>query len=569
MAPSSPPPPLHLEARPKYWALVLNLVHLTGSSNACEKTSFTFLRQELPVRLANIMKEINLLPDRVLSTPSVQLVQSWYVQSLLDIMEFLDKDPEDHRTLSQFTDALVTIRNRHNDVVPTMAQGVLEYKDAYGDDPVSNQNIQYFLDRFYLSRISIRMLINQHTLIFDGSTNPAHPKHIGSIDPNCNVSEVVKDAYDMAKLLCDKYYMASPDLEIQEINASNAKQPIHMVYVPSHLYHMLFELFKNAMRATVESHESSLTLPSIKVMVALGEEDLSIKMSDRGGGVPLRKIERLFSYMYSTAPTPQLGTGGTPLVRWLHPGSPATSRSMASRLFLAHCHSLPPSLVVLPPLVPPSLCGLVRHQSPPSFAVAVCLSPCFNCPLPAHRFCTSNRLSQLRCSTHQHLPVPSQQSRPGWVWETETKRGPRGPAQTPWLPGPSSSRSPASCSAASFPPQPASLPPLDQSPSSHSPRLAAEPSLRVPSRFWVSPCKAPAHAVPILTCRHPPPRPPPPRVPAAPGSLAPSSIPFWPPCRLALGMDSPFRASMPSTSRGTCSSSPWRALGLMLSSISR
>ncbi|XP_049715384.1 pyruvate dehydrogenase kinase, isozyme 2 [Elephas maximus indicus] len=284
-----------------------------GSSNACEKTSFTFLRQELPVRLANIMKEINLLPDRVLSTPSVQLVQSWYVQSLLDIMEFLDKDPEDHHTLSQFTEALITIRNRHNDVVPTMAQGVLEYKDTYGDDPVSNQNVQYFLDRFYLSRISIRMLINQHTLIFDGSTNPAHPKHIGSIDPNCNVSEVVKDAYDMAKLLCDKYYMASPDLEIQEINASNPRQPIHMVYVPSHLYHMLFELFKNAMRATVESHESSLVLPPIKVMLALGEEDLSIKMSDRGGGVPLRKIERLFSYMYSTAPTPQPGTGGTPL----------------------------------------------------------------------------------------------------------------------------------------------------------------------------------------------------------------------------------------------------------------
>lgn len=67
------------------------------------------------------------------------------------------------RACCRFTDALVTIRNRHNDVVPTMAQGVLEYKDAYGDDPVSNQNIQYFLDRFYLSRISIRMLINQHS----------------------------------------------------------------------------------------------------------------------------------------------------------------------------------------------------------------------------------------------------------------------------------------------------------------------------------------------------------------------------------------------------------------------
>ncbi|XP_030364357.1 pyruvate dehydrogenase kinase, isozyme 2 isoform X4 [Strigops habroptila] len=134
-----------------------------GSSNACEKTAFAFLRQELPVRLSNIMKEINLLPDRVLRTPSVQLVQSWYVQSLLDIMEFLDRDPEDQATLGQFTNALVTIRNRHNDVVPTMAQGVIEYKEAYGNDPVSNQNIQYFLDRFYLSRISIRMLINQHS----------------------------------------------------------------------------------------------------------------------------------------------------------------------------------------------------------------------------------------------------------------------------------------------------------------------------------------------------------------------------------------------------------------------
>lgn len=28
------------------------------------------------------------------------------------------------------------------------------------------------------------------------------------------------------------------------------------------------------------------------------------QMSDNGGGVPLRKIERLFSYMYTTAPSP-------------------------------------------------------------------------------------------------------------------------------------------------------------------------------------------------------------------------------------------------------------------------
>uniref|UniRef100_A0A4W5RLG7 Protein-serine/threonine kinase n=1 Tax=Hucho hucho TaxID=62062 RepID=A0A4W5RLG7_9TELE len=279
-----------------------------GSANACEKTSFVFLRQELPVRLANIMKEIDFLPDKLLSTPSLQLLQSWYETSLMELVGFLEKEPDDKKILKKFTETLVNIRNRHNNVVPTMAQGVVEYKDAFGSDPVTNQNVQYFLDRFYMSRISTRMIMNQHSLIFDGSANPAHPKHIGTIDPDCDVTEVVKDAFDSSKMLCEQYYLTSPEIDITQVNGKFytglQTLPLRIVYVPSHLYHMLFELFKNAMRATVETHEMALHLPPVKVRVSLGSEDLTIKISDRGGGVPLRKIERLFSYMYSTAPSP-------------------------------------------------------------------------------------------------------------------------------------------------------------------------------------------------------------------------------------------------------------------------
>uniref|UniRef100_A0A665VBI6 Protein-serine/threonine kinase n=1 Tax=Echeneis naucrates TaxID=173247 RepID=A0A665VBI6_ECHNA len=268
-----------------------------GSANACEKTSFVFLRQELPVRLANIMKEIDFLPDKLLGTPSLKLLTSWYSQSLLELIEFLEKDPDDKDVLPKFTQALINIRNRHNNVVPTMAQGVVEYKDAFGVDPVTNQNVQYFLDRFYMSRISTRMLMNQHTLIFNGSVNPAHPKHIGSIDPTCDVVEVVKDAYETSKMLCEQYYLTSPDMEIKEVNSV-----CHFTRLFAHF--VIHVLCQNAMRATVETHETSPTLPQVKVRVSLGTEDLTIKMSDRGGGVPLRKIERLFSYMYSTAPSP-------------------------------------------------------------------------------------------------------------------------------------------------------------------------------------------------------------------------------------------------------------------------
>uniref|UniRef100_A0A673KRL9 Protein-serine/threonine kinase n=1 Tax=Sinocyclocheilus rhinocerous TaxID=307959 RepID=A0A673KRL9_9TELE len=211
-----------------------------------------------------------------------------------------------------FLEILIKIRNRHNDVVPTVAQGVIEYKEKFGFDPFISSNVQYFLDRFYTNRISFRMLINQHTLLFGDAACLAQPKHIGSIDPACNVAEVVRDAYETAKMLSEQYYMTAPELKIGELNSKAPKKPIQVVYVPSHLFHMLFELFKNSMRATVELYEnSSEGLPPVKAMVTLGKEDLSVKISDKGGGVPLRKIDRLFNYMYSTAPTPRLDPSQT------------------------------------------------------------------------------------------------------------------------------------------------------------------------------------------------------------------------------------------------------------------
>lgn len=72
-----------------------------GSQNACEKTSFEFLRKELPVRLANIMKEINLLPDNLLQMPSVAMVQGWYQLSFKEILAYEHADPDDAEMLEK------------------------------------------------------------------------------------------------------------------------------------------------------------------------------------------------------------------------------------------------------------------------------------------------------------------------------------------------------------------------------------------------------------------------------------------------------------------------------------
>jgi hypothetical protein len=52
--------------------------------------------------------------------------------------------------------------SRHSEVVPTIALGILQLQETYGINAKMEQSIQYFLDRFLMSRISVRMLINQH-----------------------------------------------------------------------------------------------------------------------------------------------------------------------------------------------------------------------------------------------------------------------------------------------------------------------------------------------------------------------------------------------------------------------
>lgn len=55
--------------------------------------------------------------------------------------------------------------------------------------------------------------------------------------------------------------------------------PIQIVYVPSHLYHTLFELFKNAMRAVVEHHGAAARdYPPVQVLIIRGKEDVTIKV---------------------------------------------------------------------------------------------------------------------------------------------------------------------------------------------------------------------------------------------------------------------------------------------------
>jgi pyruvate dehydrogenase kinase 2/3/4 len=116
-----------------------------------------------------------------------------------------------------------------------------------------------------------------------------------------------QDAYNNAKFLCDQYYLCSPEIEYFPKNMVEIDKTIKLVYVPSHLYHIAFELYKNAMRAVIETRGSGAkSYPKIQTLIVKGPEDLTIRITDYGGGIPKSKIPYVFKYMYSTAPRPAL-----------------------------------------------------------------------------------------------------------------------------------------------------------------------------------------------------------------------------------------------------------------------
>ncbi|KAK7543131.1 pyruvate dehydrogenase kinase-like protein [Phyllosticta citricarpa] len=333
-----------------------------------------FLSEELPIRLAHRVQELNELPDGLSEMPSIKRVQDWYAQSFEELVTMSrpsisqevrqrliapSKRSKESRILSQttqnpsvkagqyrsappeleengngnghgkiasqkryfvasdgledwppelnqynirFAQVLERIKRRHDSVVTTVAQGILEYKRKRQRMQIDH-NIQAFLDRFYMSRIGIRMLIGQHIALTD-QRQRSDPNYVGIICTKTNVRDLAMEAIENARFVCEDHYGLFEAPKIQLICDPN----IHFMYVPGHLSHMLFETLKNSLRAVVERHgQDKEEFPVTKVIVAEGKEDITIKISDEGGGIPRSAIPLVWTYMYTTVDqTPNL-----------------------------------------------------------------------------------------------------------------------------------------------------------------------------------------------------------------------------------------------------------------------
>lgn len=101
-----------------------------------------------------------------------------------------------------------------------------------------------------------------------------------------------------ARFVCEEHYAMFKGPPVQLICPKDLTFP----YVPGHLSHIVFELLKNSLRAVVERFgpDQEDRFPPIKIIVVEGKEDITIKISDEGGGIPRSAIPLIWTYMYTT-----------------------------------------------------------------------------------------------------------------------------------------------------------------------------------------------------------------------------------------------------------------------------
>jgi len=271
--------------------------------------SFLFLQKEIPTRLANMIMELKLLPEDLKIQNECAEILNDYISSFRDLIAF-ENESGTGKSLEKFNETLNIIRRRHLDTVPLMAQAVIKLNHSQSTSDGVNDTIQYFLDRLYINRISIHMLISHYNALLGQSKTLTGM--VGTIDQNCDIMAICNDAYDAAAVLCDGEYASHPELKVTAKDTTNEDAKVTSVYVPAHLHHILFEIFKNSMRATCEfAEKKELTEhPYIRCRIFKTKDDITIKISDLGGGINRATRGKIFKYMYSTAPKVLLPNGG-------------------------------------------------------------------------------------------------------------------------------------------------------------------------------------------------------------------------------------------------------------------
>uniref|UniRef100_A0A665VH56 Protein-serine/threonine kinase n=1 Tax=Echeneis naucrates TaxID=173247 RepID=A0A665VH56_ECHNA len=252
---------------------------------SAEKSSAKYLHKELPVRIAHRIKGFRSLPFIIGCNPTILQVHELYIRAYQVLSDFpLIKDQDEDRRFCKLVHQLL---DDHKDVVTMLAQGFRECRRHIQDESI----IRNFLDTTLCSRLGIRMLATHHLALHEDN-----PDFVGIICRRLSPKKIIEKWVDFSRRLSEHQYGNAPRVRI------NGHVAARFPFIPLPLDYILPELLKNAMRATMESHlDTPYNVPDVVVTIANNDTDFVIRISDRGGGIPHKIIDKVMDYHFSTA----------------------------------------------------------------------------------------------------------------------------------------------------------------------------------------------------------------------------------------------------------------------------
>lgn len=299
--------------------------------------SANFTLSLLPPRLAHRIQKLRNLPFIVVANPNINKIYNNYLHSLSILEPFYQKRIATMEEEEKFTGVMADLVQTHTNTIPILAQGFLECRKYV--DPIE---ITKFLDQHLRARIGTRLIAEQHLALHMASTAQARdqepdPYNIGVIDTSLQPAKIVRTCEAFVAEICELKYGVRPRIEMNgSVDATFAHIPVHIEYV-------LTELIKNAFRATIESgnetHPVEVTLaaaPDVPMSkldalrrIAVTDESpldftkegldeyctaaevlggpinssapsITIRIRDRGGGIPPEVLPNIWSYSFTT-----------------------------------------------------------------------------------------------------------------------------------------------------------------------------------------------------------------------------------------------------------------------------
>ncbi|CEM26965.1 unnamed protein product [Vitrella brassicaformis CCMP3155] len=271
------------------------------------KATREFLSDQLAVKFARRLDLFETLPalmpyiDRGLLGSVRQDYLDWFQRI---------RDPAVAKEPDNFAATLDFLRHRHHDAVSRTVWGVREIlrkngeRLRSGDSDVeayaAEEQLQHFLTDLFKKYIRFELVMNHYLLARQSGDSTA-------ILNKGSLRDTIGIALDNSTGLCRTRRGFSPNVDVQTSTPAVLTTPTPHFRRPIH--YVTQELLKNALRATVESAKYSgngqASYPSVRLECdATAEGGYMVRVTDRGDGINKEAMDKVWSFLYTTAEFP-------------------------------------------------------------------------------------------------------------------------------------------------------------------------------------------------------------------------------------------------------------------------